>query len=846
MEMKRIIITILSVLATAGLSGQSVTRLEEGWKFAYGNAADPANDFGRGTEYFNYLTKAASIHNEGPYVPGFDDSGWAEVRVPHDWAATLPCDSLASHSHGYKTVGWKYPRTSAGWYRLRLPASAFREGRSYALRFDGIFRDANVWLNGIWMGNEPSGYAVQVFDITPYIDFGGENLLCVRADATFEEGWFYEGAGIYRPVYLLEKGPVHPTEGGIRTGWEPDELSVSVELHNSAGVFDAGVKIRLLEADGKEVCAGTIPCRLRPGETATVHGSLRVEGPRRWDVDDPYLYTLETSVGDDVYRTPVGIRTAEFNAADGFLLNGRKVTLRGVNLHQDHAGVGAAMPDGLIEWRLRRLMSLGVNAIRCSHNPASPVLLDACDRLGLLVIDENRLMGTNDYHMRQLENMVRFGAQHPSVILWSVGNEEWGLENDVRGLAIARAMQQYVHLLDPTRPTTLANAGGGTMFRAAEVKGYNYIVQNDVERRHREHPEWIAYGSEETTGCGTRGVYALSADGCYPPAGDGLAGGRMVSLNRTGDCENVIERGWKYYAENPWTAGVFFWTGLDYRGEPNPLKYPAVGSEFGILDYCGFPKDEAWFLRAWWTSEPVLHVFPHWNPSIVSGLPSDAASSLRGRASAPVISSAGEQSVDLWIYSNAEEVELRLNGRSLGRKAVPRNGHLVWPDVLYRPGKVVATGYTGGRRVSRDILETTGPAVRAELSWDVMDAAPDSGSAVAIVTVRLVDAKGRFVPDACPTLTLSWRGPGRILGGGNGDPAFQGVVACSVPACCSAGASSVPASDSALPSGNATSPRTIDGAQAYRLPAFNGLAQLLIELPAGSSPDLSLLTCTLD
>ena len=806
--MKRIFITILSVLATAGLSGQSVTRLEEGWKFAYGNAADPAKDFGRGTEYFNYLTKAASIHNEGPYVLRFDDSGWKDVRVPHDWAATLPYDSLASHSHGYKTIGWKYPETSVGWYRLRIPASSFREGRHYELRFDGIFRDAEVWFNGFWMGNEPSGYAVQVYDITPYIDFGGENLLCVRADATFEEGWFYEGAGIYRPVRLLEKGCVYPTEGGIRTHWEPDELTVTVEIRNSMtnraefvtepakkgnsnanqGIFVTELKIRLLDADGKMVCTRKIPCQLRPGETATFQGSLRLERPHFWDTDDPYLYTLETSIGEDVYRTQVGIRTAEFNAADGFLLNGKKLTLRGVNLHQDHAGVGTAMPDGLIEWRLRELMKYGVNAIRCSHNPASPALLDACDRLGLLVIDENRLMGTSPYHLRQLENMVRFGAQHPCVILWSVGNEEWGLENDPRGVAIVREMQDYVHLLDPTRQTTAANAGGATLIEGLEVHGYNYIVQNDIDGRHQRHSEWIIYGSEETTGCGTRGVYALDADGTYAPAGDGLRNGRMVAINRTGEYENVIERGWKYYAEHPWTGGVFWWTGFDYRGESNPLKYPAVGSEFGLLDYCGFPKDEAYYLKAWWTDEPVLHVFPHWNPSAVRA----------------------DGTVDIWVYSNAEEVELRLNGRSLGRKSMPRNGHLVWPDVPYRPGKLVATGYTAGKRVSRETLETTGPAAQVAISveviktsdpvWAVGDRQLPLNPVFAVVTVRILDARGRFVSDACNILSFTYTGDGRILGGGNGDPAWHGIDV-------------------------ATDPNT------FTLPAFNGLAQILVAYP---------------
>ena len=822
--MKRIIITIMSLLATVGLSGQSATRLAEGWKFALGNAADQGKDFGRGTEYFNYLTKAASIHNEGPYVLKFDDSAWKEVRVPHDWAAALPYDSLASHSHGYKTIGWKYPETSVGWYRQRIPASAFREGRHYELRFDGIFRDANVWFNGFWMGNEPSGYAVQVYDITPYIDFDGENLLCVRADATFEEGWFYEGAGIYRPVWLLEKGPVHPTEGGIRTSWEPDELTVAVELRNSSantgdfalepskngnssanqGSIALELKIRLLDADGKMVCTGRIPCQLRPGETATFQGSLRLERPHFWDIDDPYLYTLETTVGEDVYRTAVGIRTAEFNATDGFQLNGRKVTLRGVNLHQDHAGVGAAMPVGLIEWRLRELMKYGVNAIRCSHNPASPALLDVCDRLGILVIDENRLMGTNEYHKRQLENMVRFGAQHPSVILWSVGNEEWGLENDPRGITIVREMQDYVHLLDPTRQTTAANAGGATLIEGLEVQGYNYIIQNDVEGRHKRHPEWIVYGSEETTGCGTRGVYALSDDGIYAPAGDGLSGGRMVSINRTGEPENVIERGWKYYAGHPWTGGVFWWTGFDYRGEANPLVYPAVGSEFGLLDYCGFPKDEAYYLKAWWTDEPVLHVYPHWNPSAVQA----------------------DGTVDVWVYSNAEEVELRLNGRSLGRKAMPRNGHLVWPNVPYRPGKLVATGYRSGKRVSQETLETTGPATRLALSIDVIktpdpvggDASSFHGSSVealAVVTARLLDAKGRFVPDACNKLIFTYSGPGRILGGGNGDAAWHGIDVASNP-------------------------------HSFSLPAFNGLARILIALPPDAISDPILLSASMN
>lgn len=747
--MKRSLPLIFLLVSTLASAQEEALRCSGGWTFAFGNAADPGRDFGRGTEYFNYLTKAASIHNEGPYSLDFDDSDWERVHVPHDWVTMLPVDSLASHSHGYKTVGWKYPETSVGWYRLRIPGKDFKKGRHYEIRFDGIFRDANVWFNGIWLGGEPSGYAVQVFDITPCIDWQGENLLCVRADATFEEGWFYEGAGIYRDVWWLEKGPVYPTEGGIVTNWEADELQVATELRNASGAaFEGTLQQRLLDAEGNLVISGSVPVSLAPGETAVFPGSFRMERPHYWDVTDPYLYTLETTIGDDTYRTPVGIRFAEWNAQEGFLLNGRKLVLHGVNLHQDHAGVGAALPKGLIEWRIRKLREIGVNAIRCSHNPASPALLEICDRLGVLVIDENRLMGTSDYHRRQLENMVRFGRQHPSVILWSVGNEEWGLENDPRGKEIVREMQEYVRLLDPTRSTTAANAGGATLIEGLQVHGYNYIVQNNIDQRHADHPEWIIYGSEETTGCGTRGVYT-----------EDPTGGRMVSLNRTQEPENVIGRGWKYYAEHPWTGGVFFWTGMDYRGEPNPLKYPATLSEFGLFDYCGFPKDEAWYLKSWWTDEPVLHV--------TTGAP------------------------DLWVYSNCEEVELRVNGRYLGRKLMPRNGHLTWPGAGKDLRTLEAIGYRNGTRILRDTYEAPGPAAKVALTIEQVDR-------IAVVTVRITDAEGRFVPDACVPLDIVLNGPARILGGGNGDPAWHGIE-------------------------HATDP------QRFTIPSFNGMAQLIIE-----------------
>ena len=750
------------VLLTAIPAAAQTTLLKDGWRFAFGNAADPAKDFGCGTEYFNYLTKANSIHNTGPYSLKFDDSAWQEVSVPHDWVTTLPFAPEASHSHGYKTVGWKYPETSVGWYRLRMDFSSARKDRHYELRFDGIFRNASVWFNGYYMGTEPSGYAVQTYDITPYIDFGGENLLCIRADASLEEGWFYEGAGIYRNAWLVESGLIYPVQGGIRTQWQDDDLQVWAEVRNSrSSNSQVKVRFRLLDAEGKQVSFMEGFFGANAQGSATVSVRMPLENPHLWDIDDPYLYTLETIIGTNTYSTPVGIRTAEFNATDGFLLNGRKVTLKGVNLHQDHAGVGAAMPDGLIEWRVQELKKLGVNAIRCSHNPASPALLDICDRLGVLVIDENRLMGINTEHKRLLENMVRWGRQHPCVVLWSIGNEEWGLENDKRGALVARQMQDYVHLLDPTRQTTLANAGGGVMFQEADVKGYNYIRQNDVENRHASHPEWIAYGSEETTGCGTRGVY-------FPEPG------RMPALNRTQSPENVIERGWQYYRDNAWTGGVFFWTGIDYRGEPWPMEYPTHDSEFGITDYCGFWKDEAWYLKAAWSAEPVLHILPHWN--------------LEGHE--------GEV-IDLWVYSNCDEVKLTVNGKNLGRKKMPADGHLSW-QAKYKKGKVVAEGYRKGKRVAKEVVETTGEAVSIATSCQRI-------GDITVVNVELRDKKGRFVPDACPELKLTISGTGHIIGAGNGDPAYMGP----------------------------DNPGTID-CKEFTMPAFNGRAQFIVQGDAGS------------
>ena len=747
------------VMVALGVNAQNVREkilLDEGWKFAFGHAADPAKDFGCGTEYFNYLTKANSIHNEGPYAQKFDDAAWQTVTVPHDWVTTLAYAREASHSHGYKTVGYKYPETSVGWYRKVIKIDGNDLGKRLMLRFDGIFRSAQVWFNGFYMGTEPSGYATQVYDITPYVKYGEDNLICVRADASLEEGWFYEGAGIYRDVWLEKSALQHVAPFGtfvyaeLQAPYQTANIHVETEVANSA-LMAARCEIRhqLLDAQGQEVAhTSAQSVSLQAKQTANDHQVMMLPTPILWSPDHPYIYKVVTTVSVegkviDQYTTTTGVREIAFDADRGFLLNGQPLKLKGVNMHQDHAGVGAAIPDALLAWRIRQLKSFGCNAYRSSHNPMTPALLDICDREGILVIDENRLMGINDEHLRLLERMIKRDRNHPCVFLWSDGNEEWGLENNEQGIRVAASMRAYTHLLDPTRPSTVANAGGSQLIKSLDVVGYNYIAQNNVENRRREHPEWKIVGTEETTGCGTRGIYF----------NDPQQPGHMPSMNyhQLSDSkqpyENVIERGWQFYADHDWASGLFYWTGFDYRGEPNPLSF-----------------------------------LPHWN--------------LQGHEG---------ETVEVWAYSNCDEVELSVNGKSLGRKPMPRNGHLKW-EAVYQPGSLKAVGYKNGKKQLVQTVETTGKAARLQLAADRQKIQAD-GRDLSVVTVSLLDAKGRVVPDACHVLTLRLQGEGHILGVGNGNPSWLG----------------------------SDHPNSSD-CHEFQVEAFNGYAQVLVQSTKNAGP----------
>ena len=716
---------------------------DAGWRFAFGHPSDPNKDFAHGTSYFSYLAKAG--YGDGPADPKFDASAWRTLDLPHDWAVEAPFDGRGSHSHGYKAIGHNFPERSIGWYRKTFSVPATDLGRRISIEFDGVFRDSVVWVNGFYLGRQPSGYTGFRYDLTDYLNYGGENVITVRADATMEEGWFYEGAGIYRHVWLTKTAPLHLATWGTAITSEVKAASANVTAHTTlanegetAAAFE--IEQSILAPNGQTVAHANMPAlTLAPGGTREFSTALAVLQPQLWSLESPALHRLVTVVRSggrvvDREETPFGIRTIRFDPDNGFFLNGRHVVLKGTNNHQDHAGVGVAVPDALWDFRIRQLQAMGSNAWRCAHNPPAPELLEACDRLGMLVIDEARLMGPSPEQMGQLEAMIRRDRNHPSVILWSLGNEEWRIEGNILGARITASMQAFAQRLDPTRRTTVAISGGwGGTSTAVDIVGYNYISQSNPDEQHKKFPLQPGVGTEETTTQGTRGIYFDDKPASH------------LGPQRKGDSGGNCEIGWQYYAARPFLAGLFFWTGFDYRGESTPFGFPAVSSQFGLMDTCGFPKDSYYYLQAWWSDQPVLHLATHWN--------------WPGREG---------QAMDIVCYSNHEAVELLLNGVSLGKKDMPRNGHLEWP-VVYQPGTLEARGYRGGHIVATARVETTGVAARLVLTPDRPIVRAD-GRDVAVFTISAVDDKGRPVPTAGNFVQLTVTG-GRILGVGNGDPA---------------------------------------------------------------------------
>ncbi|KOS05609.1 beta-galactosidase [Flavobacterium akiainvivens] len=748
--MKKLFTLLLAVAGLGSLWAQTTREhfnIDKGWRFAFGHATDFTKDYNYGTNYFSHLAKTG--YGEGITTAAFDDRSWRLLNLPHDWAVEQPFDQKGSLSHGFKAIGRNFPEASIGWYRkvINIPESDF--GRRISLAFDGVYRNSEVWVNGHYMGNEPSGYLGFEYDITDYVNYGGDNQIVVRADATFEEGWFYEGAGIYRHVWLNKTDKLHvATDGTFVTSEVKDgqaELSISVAVQND-GLQRRNFTMKhiLTDAQGKEVATDNLlELYVLPYKTQEVVSQLTLDKPVLWDLDNPHLYTLTTTVYDngkaiDTYTTTIGIRTIRFDNNEGFFLNGKHVKIKGTNNHQDHAGVGSAMPDGLQEYRIKVLKSFGSNAYRCSHNPPTPELLDVCDRLGILVIDEHRMMGSSLLQKDDLKRLIDRDRNHPSVISWSVGNEEWGIENKVSGARIAQTMQGYVKSLDSTRPATAAfsgSIGSKGITTTLDLLGINYIVNKSTDDQHKLFPAQSIWGTEEGSTHATRGVYFRDDEKHHIPAYDKAPNSSFIS----------IEDGWKHYASRDYLGGMFIWTGFDYRGEPTPYAWPSIGTYFGMVDQCGFYKDDAWYLKSWWGNEPVLHLLPHWNWEGKEGQP-----------------------IEVWAHSNCDEVELFLNKKSLGKKKMEANSHLQWM-VNYTPGTLEAVGYKNGKKVLTDRIQTTKAPATLALTGNASTIKANDTDIV-MVTVAVKDKNGLAVPTAEDEVGFSIKGPGRIIGVGNGNP----------------------------------------------------------------------------
>jgi beta-galactosidase len=714
--------------------------MDFGWKFHLGN------DWGVGQG----LAKAGT--GIGPASVAFSDASWRSVDLPHDWAIELPFDQKADGSHGYRAVGGAFPQNSVGWYRRTFEMNQAEAGRRVWLEFDGVFRDCTVFVNGWFVGHHESGYSSFRYDITDVLNLGGKNIVAVRVDATQSEGWFYEGAGIYRHVRLVKTAPVAIAPDGVFVSSKfknnvptgSAEIDIQAEVANAQNVStDAVVNWEIFSPAGKSLAMGRQPVSIGGASTSKVSEQAKVDAPELWSPETPKLYKLVTVVAVgaknvDRTETVFGIRTVGFDVEKGFLLNGRPYVIKGTCNHQDHAGVGAALPDRLQYFRISKLKEMGCNGYRTSHNPPTPELLEACDRLGMLVMDENRLLGSDAANLDRMEGLIRRDRNHPSVVIWSIANEEFDTAGTPQGKRVAATMQSAIKNLDTTRPITYAAPVGNEfpgINEIIDVRGWNYHIGQAVDDYHAAHPQQPNVGTEQGSTVGTRGIYANDTVRGYVSAYD----------DNAPEWANTAEAWWGFYDARPWLSGGFVWTGFDYRGEPTPYEWPCINSHFGILDTCGFPKDNFWYYKSWWQDAPVLHLLPHWNWAGREG-----------------------QEIEVNALSNCEEVELFLNGQSLGRQAMKKDLRLKW-QVSYQPGALSARGYKAGQVVAETKVETTGVPAGVQLIPDRTTIDAD-GEDVSVVSVAVVDAQGRIVPVAGNQINFALEGAGRILGVGNGDP----------------------------------------------------------------------------
>lgn len=668
--------------------------------------------------------------------------------------------------HGYLPV---YP----AWYKreFTLPASA--SGKSVWLQFGGVYRDAIVFVNGQFVKQHPDGYSTFRINITSVVRYGTRNEVAVFVDPRWWEGWWYEGGGIYRHVRLIttDKLQVAPwgtfviskvgepmrrdTQSGDHA---PASLTVQTTIRNDrAGNQQFALTSRILDAEGNIVVTTSTNETLDAGKSRTFEQHVTLRDARLWSLAHRNLYRLETTVRsagsvDDRKQTSFGIRTIQFDPDKGFFLNGTHVEIKGVATHQDFPGIGIAAPDNLWSWRLDKLKAVGANAYRTSHNPLPEAFYTATDRMGFLVMDETRHLGdaygpksptgTPYSDLSEVKEMVLQHRNHPSIIFWSLANEE-GQQRTAEGARIYAAMKAAVKAIDPTRPVTSAMNSGYTpegFLSVEDIFGMNYN-NNRFAELHREFPRLMIFGSEDLNAKTSRGTLESSPEtGRCSAYGCGLT----VDGPQTG---GEPWDSWQPVMENPFVAGEFVWTAFDYRGEPNPFSWPAVTSQTGMMDLSGFPKPVYHYWKAWWNDTPSVYVFPDWT------LPKEMVG----------------KNIVVRAYSNCEQVELLLNGKSLGKQPMPRYRYIDW-QIPYAPGELTARGYDNNRVVAQYTVHTAGKPAGLHLAAQMSHLAANSEDVMPI-EVRVVDAEGRTVSDADNLIRFTVTGAGALAGVANGDPA---------------------------------------------------------------------------
>ncbi len=718
--------------------------------------------------------------------PEFNDTSWRVLNLPHDWSIENEFIENAP-----TTGRGGYLPTGVGWYRkhFRLPKSFL--SKSIWIEFDGVYQNSDVWINGHHLGHYPNGYLSFYYDIKPFIK-NGENVITVKVNNSRQpNSRWYSGSGIYRHVWLTVADPLHVAQWGtyITTPIADSSsatVAVKTTLENKNAVSKSGVlRSAIIDPKGIEVVKTETSFTLTSGKSSELEQQLNVSSPLLWDIETPNMYHLRSSIVEkgkviDEIVTPFGIRDIRYDVQKGFLLNGKRVKMNGVCLHHDGGSVGAAVPETVWIRRLNILKEMGCNAIRTSHNPMAPEFLDLCDRMGFLVQDEifdewtagKVQYGYNKYFnqwaQHDLVNFIHRDRNHPSVVMWSAGNEI-GEQKQEKGHEILIPLLETFHREDNTRPVTTGNdniaADGGAaklpFLEALDIVGYNYVDRWHQRRElffdidHHDHPEWKMVGTESVSISGVRGNYY---------------GGNFLRVDsaviRPANMPSVVraEQLWKFVSSHDYVIGDFMWTGIDYLGE---ARWPNKNASSGVIDLCGFPKDAYYFYQSQWTQKPMVHLAPHWNWKGKEG-----------------------KVIPVMVYTNCDTVELLLNGKSFGMKSLefPRQGnsgawnrydrpqvnistadlHLMW-DVPYEPGTLKAVGRKDGKIVCEEEIRTTGTPASVRLSVDRKSIGGD-GRDVAHFTIEIVDADGRVIPDANNQVQVIVEGDGDLIGLDNGNP----------------------------------------------------------------------------